>query len=519
MTQISKQALLVENNESFPNNNNGAITPSELRGFNIDLIDSTVNQTVYTTDSASWNAQIDALEAFTSSQQPSFTALNSFTASQLVINSGVNTFTQSADGRLTALENETANLEGFTSSINQILSNGTLLGLSTRFNLIGPGTFFSASLVQNLNGPIATLTFTSDNAKLNTSSFNDYTASTAATQSVFSASVATSISASSNSFNQFSASQNSFNLSATASLVELLNFSSSLDAGFVSEVEFATYTASTNQRITSIESVSGSWITESETGSFATKGSNIFIGNQTITGSVTISGSATNDLTVIGKIFSTSSTALIENTDGVSSQYMAVTFGGNVGVYNVSNFTEIGLALDGAEWTTNWANGPILYVNNTPGDTYEGVFGFQNKTNYTDGRVTVLKPLIAQQGAVVSGSTTITGSLTITGSVYGNVISASIVSSTASIDLSSANYFTLTLVSGSTRINVTNPRPGNTAILRITTAATASVTFSSNVLQPTGSIYSPTTGTNTDILTLTAFDTSNVYIVSANQFS
>jgi hypothetical protein len=198
---------------------------------------------------------------------------------------------------------------------------------------------------------------------------------------------------------------------------------------------------------------------------------------------------------------------------------MAVTFGGNVGVYNVANFTEIGLALDGNEWTTNWANGPILYVNNTPGDTYEGVFGFQNKTNYTDGRVTVLKPLIAQQGAVVSGSTTITGSLTITGSVYGNVISTSIVSSTASIDLSSANYFTLTLVSGSTRINVTNPRPGNTAILRITTAATASVTFSSNVLQPTGSIYSPTTGTNTDILTLTAFDTSNVYIVSANQFS
>jgi hypothetical protein len=119
MTQISKQALLVENNQSFPNNNNGAITPSELRGFNIDLIDSTVNQTVYTTDSASWNAQIDALEAFTASQQPSFTALNSFTASQLVINSGVNTYTQSANGRLTALENETANLEGFTSSINQ----------------------------------------------------------------------------------------------------------------------------------------------------------------------------------------------------------------------------------------------------------------------------------------------------------------------------------------------------------------------------------------------------------------
>ncbi len=140
MAEISKQALKVENNTEFPNNNNGAITPSNLRAFNVDMIDSTVNQTQYNADSASWNSSIDALEAFTSSQQPSFTALNAFTASQLNINSGVNSFTQSANGRLNNLEAYTASFttsvgiydEGtFVNNVNQIDFNGN--GITASF--------------------------------------------------------------------------------------------------------------------------------------------------------------------------------------------------------------------------------------------------------------------------------------------------------------------------------------------------------------------------------------------------
>ena len=52
-------------------------------------------------------------------------------------------------------------------------------------------------------------------------------------------------------------------------------------------------TASLVNRLNAIESISGSWITESETGSFATTGSNQFNGNQTITGSL-IHGNAGN---------------------------------------------------------------------------------------------------------------------------------------------------------------------------------------------------------------------------------
>ena len=67
MAEISKQALKVANNTEFPNNNAGAITPSRLRGFNTDMIDSLVDEISYTADSASWEQSIAALEAFTGS--------------------------------------------------------------------------------------------------------------------------------------------------------------------------------------------------------------------------------------------------------------------------------------------------------------------------------------------------------------------------------------------------------------------------------------------------------------------
>jgi hypothetical protein len=559
MTQISKQALLVENNQSFPNNNNGTITPSDLRAYNVDVIDSTVNQIVYTADSASWNQQIDALEVFTSSQQPSFTALNSFTASQLVINSGVNTYTQSANGRLTALESETANLEGFTSSINQIISNGTLLGLSTRFNLVGPNTFFSASITPNFQGPIATLTFSSDSAKLNTSSFNDYTASTAATQSLFSSSVATSISQSSATFSAYSSSQNIINQSVTSSLVQLLNFSSSLDAGFVSEAEFAIYTSSTNQRLTSIESVSGSWITESQTGSFATTGSNSFNGNQQITGELSVtpallpngfpggtgqfiipflSGSnnviardsdnalywspAFNLLAVsasTGNVTTTPSGLNVNSATTGSSNVTSTRITSNFGAgRNITIAGDAaGTALNGLTGITN----PSIILQNGSGPLppqYYAPIQFQSNQTFTDGRVTFTTPLIAQQGVQISGSSTITGS------VYGNVSPLSISSNTASMDLLVSNFFTLTLVSGSTtHLSATNIRAGQTINLLVTqpSVGTGSVSYSTSTFNfPAGANYIPTsiTGSN-DIITFISFDSSVLYATSINNLA
>jgi len=203
MSQISKQALLVDNNQSFPTNNAGEITPSDLRAFNVNMIDSTVNQTVYTNDSASWNVQIGQLNAFTASQQPSFNQLNSFTASQLVTNTALNQFTQSANQELDSLSAWTGSWNAWTSSLNEIRDDGVLQGYSTRFFFNG---LVSASVVANVNGAIANVTVEQDGTKLSTSSFNSYTASTAASQSIFSASVATSISQSSNALSLLTAS-------------------------------------------------------------------------------------------------------------------------------------------------------------------------------------------------------------------------------------------------------------------------------------------------------------------------
>lgn len=175
MSSISKQALLVENNTSFPDNNTGYITPASLRAFNVDMIDSTVNQATYSADLAGLQSDIAALEAFTASQQPSFAAINAFTASASSSIGLFNQFTQSANAELDSLSAWTGSWNAWTSSINEIRDGGVLQGYSTRLFF---GDLLSASVVANVDGPIASINVLHDGEKLNTSSFNDYSAST-----------------------------------------------------------------------------------------------------------------------------------------------------------------------------------------------------------------------------------------------------------------------------------------------------------------------------------------------------
>jgi hypothetical protein len=443
MSAISKQALLVDNNESFPNNNAGAITPSDLRAFNVNVIDSTVNQTEYTTNSGSWNVAIGQLNAFTASQQPSFTALNSFTSSQLTINSGVNSFTQSAGAELDSLSAWTGSWNAWTSSLNEIRDDGVLQGYSTRFFFNG---LVSASIVQNVDGAIANVTVEQDGTKLNTASFNAYTASTAASQSVFSSSVATSISSSNTAFNVFSASQNSFNLSATASLVELLNLSSSLSGGYATQGELDQSASVLQANIdTKLNTASFNAYTQSFSQSVATDFS--------------ASYAYTNSSILLLSSSISSSSAISDNAQTAR-------------INSLSSLT--------GSYATTGSN------------TFVG-----NQT--------------------VNGTTRLVGNLTITGSVFGNVSASTITSQTASIDLSTTNYFTLTL-SGTTRINVINPTPGVTATLVINTDTAASASFSSNVKQPSGSLYAASPSGNVDIISFTAVDSNTVYAFPAQSF-
>ena len=426
MSAISKQALVVDNSQSFPNNNAGAITPTALRNFNTNMIDSNVNQTEYNTNSGSWNVSISNLNTFTASQQPTFTALNSFTASQLVINTGVNSFTQSATGRLNNLESTTSSLNTFSASINQIQSNGVLLGTSVRFNLVGSGTFFSASLTPNVNGAIATLTFTSDNGKTNTSSFNPFTASintftASANVSITNINTTTaSLNTSVSNLNAYTASQNTFNSSITASVGQLLALSSSLSGGYATQGELDASSSTLQANIN----------TKLNTSSF-------------------------NDYT--------------------ASQTGLNTFTSSINSYTGSN-------------NTKWATIGLL----------TGSYATTGSNSFI-------------------GNQNISGSLTITGSAYGNAVSVSIVSNTASVDLTKGNYFTL-LIASNTNINVINPQPCVTATLIINTAGATTASFSSNVKQSSGSVYVPSNSGSIDILSFTAVTTSSVFVIPAYSF-
>ena len=555
MSSISKQALKVENSTSFPDNNTGYITPSLLRAFNVDMIDSTVNQASYSVDIAAIQSDITALEAFTASQQPSFTALNSFTASQIVTNNALNAFTQSATQELDSLSAWTGSWEAWTSSLNEIRDDGVLQGYSTRFFFNG---LVSASVVDNVDGKIANVTIQQDGTKLNTASFNDYTQT----------------------INAFTASQNSFNASATASLVELLNLSSSLSGGYVTEGELNQYTQSVNQ---SIALLSGA------TASYATTGSNGFFGNQNFNGNILVSGSV-NLLNEGGNGWAFSSKALFL-TNSVQTgltvdspihfykmtkgnMYMTVNVDdpGSSGSLNmvVANNQPLNISASAINITKGDINLPYnsITVGGNPLNVYNGVGIIKTNQNYslveygsssaivnfgvvdanaftystellataTPSQITfqdfsfgsfqyeTWMILYANNGSnpkpFFNRGIQTSGSVDITGSVYGNVSALTISSNTASIDLSKGNFFSLTLAGGATtHLTATNIKPGQTINLLITqpSPSTGSVTYSSTFKFPAGANYVPTPITGSqDIVTLISYDTTKLYATSIN---
>ena len=72
MAQLTKAQLATENQNDFPNNNIGQITPAILRGFNTDMIDSLVDEVSYNIDSASFSGSITQLQNFSSSLDATF---------------------------------------------------------------------------------------------------------------------------------------------------------------------------------------------------------------------------------------------------------------------------------------------------------------------------------------------------------------------------------------------------------------------------------------------------------------
>jgi hypothetical protein len=117
------------------------------------------------------------------------------------------------------------------------------------------------------------------------------------------------------------------------------------------------------------------------------------------------------------------------------------------------------------------------------------------------------------------GTNIFSGSLFMSGSVYGNVTVQPVTSNTSSIDISTANFFTITLGSSvTTHISASNVRAGQSVNILVTTGTNSTASFSTNIKQPSGSFYLPTSGSGKfDILSLVSFDTTSLYLVAVNQ--
>jgi hypothetical protein len=275
MSQLTKNQLGTENSNSFPNNNTGYITPDLLRTFNQNMIDSLVDEDSYTIDSGSVNAQIDALQAFSTSLDASFvseTQFGAYTASQTAESASFNTRINALDPSgsaqaLTALEQASASLQQSTASLNaftasQYVSNSLFIQSSQTSSMSVLSSSFAETASYALN------TQNIDTGSLvTTSSFNSYTASA-------STDVSASINAATSSLSS-SISSSIGSLSASLTLTDNSKLNSS---------SFEAYTQSNDSKVNSLISA---------TGSYATTGSNTFNGSQSITGSVSLTGTIT----------------------------------------------------------------------------------------------------------------------------------------------------------------------------------------------------------------------------------
>jgi cytoskeletal protein CcmA (bactofilin family) len=522
MSELSKQALQVENTTNFPNNTTGYITPTLLRGFNSDFIDSTVNQTQYTANSGSWNISVSNLNAFTASQQPTFNSLNAYTASQLVINTGVNSFTQSANGRLNNLEAYTAS----TTTSVKIYDDGTEQGTVNRMNFAGDT--FSASVVNGLatitivaGGFVTQSVFNSFTASTNTSigALNSYTASNTTTVTGLVAKTGSYATTGSNQFAGGQQINGSTSITGSLTLSQNLIVGGNVTAGnfnfgIISASAF--YSSGSSQfgdTTADIQTIIG---TVSVTGPF-------YVNNINVTSSLLQlnAWTASNDVEDSNlQAFTESVNTRFTTLSVVTSSLQTFSASAKIELANLESTTA---SLNTSVSSLNTFSASQLTQNSTLGAYTASVNQTTASLNsYTASNDTKWNTLGALTGSyLTTGSLNISGSLTITGSVYGNIVSMSINgNSTASMDFSAGNLFTLSLPSNTpVNINVVNANKGETATLLITTATLSTASFSSNVKQPAGFRYTPSTGSAKDIITFITFDNTNVYATSINNLS
>jgi hypothetical protein len=275
------------------------------------------------TSTGSLNSFTSSADGRLNSLETSTGSLNSYTASNTTnINaihtatSSLNSFSSSANGRLSSIETSTGSLNSYTSS-----NTTNINAIHTATSSLNSYTSSNTTAVNALNTSTASLnSYTSSNTTninaihTSTGSLNSYTASnttninaihtSTASLNTFTASASnrlTSIETSTGSLNTYTSS-NTTNINAIHTSTSSLNSYTASNTTNINAIHTATaslnsFTSSATSRLNSIEGVTGSIAAlntytgslEGKTGSYATTGSNVFQGSQTITGSLFIS--------------------------------------------------------------------------------------------------------------------------------------------------------------------------------------------------------------------------------------
>ncbi len=280
-------------------------------------ITGTIEGIDLTAFSSSLNSRLGSLES-------SGGSLNTFTASAISrlnsiesSTSSLNTYTSSNNTRLGVIETSTGSLNSFTSSANSRLNsiesttsslNTYTNSANTKFNNIESVTSSFASYSGSTNTRL-------NNIETSTGSLNSFTSSTNSKISTIETSTS---------------SLNSFTSSINTTIKNRLNtenvISGSVQVTLSNTTGYSTFSSSLATTDAGQDSKIASL--EGKTGSYATTGSNIFIGNQTITGSLYIS----QDLVIAGSSsiqhISSSVVNIDDNIITVNAQNPSIRFGG-----------------------------------------------------------------------------------------------------------------------------------------------------------------------------------------------
>jgi hypothetical protein len=478
MAELNKGALTSENNNSFPNNNTGFITPTLLRTFNGNMIDSLVDEVTYNLDSASFSSSISQLKNFSSSLDNTYATDAQLSASASTLQNNINSLSASVAVTDLAQSSSIAALQVFSSSLDATFATDAQLSASastlqnninlkvntsstSSMTVLSSSYALSASYAGNvpetasysisssqaitasfLLGSIESASFATSASQAITASFALNVPAAATASFAISASFAFTSSVT----QQVSTSISSQNLQHNVLFVDTTG------PGFVQVDGGLRYNPNTNLLTTTASLALTASFAENVPSNFATTGSNTFTDTQTIN----LSASAqTNAITIIG------------NADRVTTDMYVE--GGNFDTFNVQVSASNGIQL--RDWN-GVATTPFLSVG-----TNGGAVSIPREINITGSLKLSGGSLVASGNLIISGGGTIAsiigetntlGTTRLTGSFFmsGSTFNAKVSESALSVGTTTLDTLFESTASGVTsQIDLTRLGAGPTGDL------------------------------------------------------